>query len=118
MKRLCGDRQSPQSKNGADVMSVCHVAETGKATVVAAAKHYRSLGYAIAFLAPGEKRPTHKRWTRHSQEPGDYVDGANLGILTGRLSDDLVCVDLDSEESIAKAESFLPATSMIDGRKS
>src|SRR5262249_44009906 len=55
-------------------------------------------------------------WTLASQEPDDYTTGCNLGVLTGALSGNLVCVDLDSPEAIALAREYLPPTCMRDGR--
>src|SRR5205085_2772734 len=37
-------------------------------------------------------------------------------ILCGRLSGDLVCVDIDAAGAIEQARATLPATGMIDGR--
>src|SRR5206468_909726 len=71
--------------------------------------------FAIVFPPNGAKLPVHKGWQMASQEPEDYRDGCNIGILTGRLSGDLVCVDLDLQEAIEQAE-LLPPTHMIDGR--
>jgi P4 family phage/plasmid primase-like protien len=80
------------------------------------AARLRERGFAITWIRPGEKRPTRAGWTEQSQEPDDYTEGSNLGILCGRLSGDVVCVDLDSQEAIARADEFLPPTAMIDGR--
>ncbi len=84
--------------------------------IVAAARALRAQGFGIAWLAPGEKNPTHEKWTLASQEPGDYQLGFNLGILTGRLSGDLVDIDLDSKKALDLADKFLPFTGMVEGR--
>lgn len=68
----------------------------------ATAFELRSRGYSIAWLLAGEKNPTRKRWTLSSQEPDDYRPGDNLGYMTGRISGDLVCIDLDSEAAITR----------------
>jgi P4 family phage/plasmid primase-like protien len=81
-----------------------------------AAARLRDRGFAITWIRPGDKRPTRAGWTEQSQEPAQYTEGSNLGILCGRLSGDVVCVDLDSQEAIDKADQFLPPTGMIDGR--
>lgn len=78
----------------------------------------RARGYGIVWLLPGEKNPTRKGWTLSSQEPDDYRSGNNLGLMTGRVSGDLVCVDLDAPAAIEKAAAFLPPTPMVDGRPS
>ena len=75
-------------------------------------------GYGIVWLPPGEKKPTRKGWTMASQEQEEYQEGFNLGLMTGRISRDLVCVDLDSVIALAKADEYLPPTGMIEGRKS
>ena len=55
-------------------------------------------------------------WTRKSCEPKDFFPGCNIGIQTGRLSGDLVCVDIDSQDALDLADDYLPATGMIEGR--
>lgn len=81
-----------------------------------AATDLRRKGYGIVFLKTGQKKPLRKHWTQSSQEPSACCVGDNLGILTGRLSGDLVCIDLDSPEALANADRHLPITEMIDGR--
>jgi P4 family phage/plasmid primase-like protien len=81
-----------------------------------AASGYRQKGFGIVFIRPGEKRPMRRGWTLKSEEPDDYIEGSQLSILTGQLSGNLVCVDLDSPEALRLADSFLPPTGMIDGR--
>src|SRR5262249_27580564 len=92
--------------------------DTQEDPFVSAARRLRARGCGITWLRPGEKRPQTPGWTTRSQEPEDYTPGSNLGVLTGWLSDDLVCVDLDSQEAIDRADEFLPPTDMIDGRPS
>jgi P4 family phage/plasmid primase-like protien len=81
-----------------------------------AAAELRRRGFGIVWLRPGEKRPTAIGWTKKSQEPDDYRDGDNLGILTGRLSGDVVCVDLDGVDALRLADEYLPPTGMVEGR--
>src|SRR5262245_26831088 len=80
------------------------------------AREYISRGWAIARIAPGEKQPTDRGWTRRSCRPEDIPDGWNLGIQSGRLSGDLVCVDIDDLGAVAKADLFLPSTGLEEGR--
>src|SRR5690349_19689427 len=80
------------------------------------AARLRDAGFAIQWLKPNDKKPWARGWTLKSQEPGDYRRGNCLGIMTERLSGDLVCVDLDQQEVIAMAPAFLPPTQMVDGR--
>jgi putative DNA primase/helicase len=81
-----------------------------------AAAALRQRGIGIVWLRPGEKILKRPGWSLASQEPGDYTPGSNLGILTGRLSGDLVCVDLDSAMANELADQYLPHTPMVDGR--
>lgn len=80
------------------------------------AEDYRAMGWAIVRISPGQKRPTDKRWTRQSCDPSAILDGFNVGIQSGRLSEDLVCLDIDSLEALAVADTYLPRTGMIEGR--
>jgi Bifunctional DNA primase/polymerase, N-terminal len=57
-------------------------------------------------------------WTLSSQEPGDYIEGQNLGVMTGAISGDLVCVDVDDATALGLADEFLPPTLMCEGRPS
>ena len=83
-----------------------------------AAADYRRRGFGIVWLRPGEKRPQRNGWTLASQEVDHYTPGGNIGLLCGRLSHDLVCVDLDSPDALRLADGILPPTAMIDGRAS
>ena len=80
------------------------------------AETYRQLGYAIVPIRPGQKRPTDKEWTRHSFAPHEFFEGCNIGIQSGRLSNDLVCIDIDSQDALQKADQFLPQTDLMEGR--
>jgi P4 family phage/plasmid primase-like protien len=80
------------------------------------AKEYQRRGFALCKLAPGEKRPTYKGWTSRGLDPEEFGDDDNIGILTGRLSGDLVCIDLDSPAALEMADKYLPHTGMVDGR--
>ncbi len=48
--------------------------------------------------------------------PRHFSNGANIGLLLGSPSHDLVDVDLDAPEAVAAAETFLPNTDRIHGR--
>jgi hypothetical protein len=80
------------------------------------AEEYLARGFAICLLGPGKKIPSYKEWNLKSLTPEDFADDDNIGILAGRLSRDLVCVDLDSEEALRLADEYLPHTDMVDGR--
>jgi hypothetical protein len=68
------------------------------------AEVYRNAGLGITRLIPGEKNPVHIGWTLCSLEPDAIHDGHNTGILLGRISNDLVCVDLDTADSVQLAD--------------
>jgi hypothetical protein len=80
------------------------------------ATEYEGRGFALARIRPGEKRPTDKGWTEQSFPAEQFSEGDNIGIQSGRLSRDLVCVDIDDFGALTDADAFLPATEMIDGR--
>jgi hypothetical protein len=80
------------------------------------ADRYRRRGFATAKIRPGEKQPAYRGWNLRSLEPEDFAPGDNLAILTGRLSGDLVCVDLDSARALELANEYLPPTAMVSGR--
>lgn len=87
-------------------------------SIVSEARRHRERGFGIVWLMPGERMPKRSGWTEKSQEPDQYSPGANLGLMTGWVSGNLVCADLDTPDSIALAEKYLPSTRMIDGRPS
>ena len=73
--------------------STQHVNGQANAQPIAeAARELRARGFAITFIQPVNKRPTHREWQLRSQEPQDYRPGCNIGILCGRLSGDLICI--------------------------
>jgi P4 family phage/plasmid primase-like protien len=83
---------------------------------VEAAHALRERGFAIVWLCAGKKSPRRGGWTKSSQDPGDGCPGDNLGVLCGRPSGDIVCIDLDMPGSAELARAMLPATGMVDGR--
>jgi hypothetical protein len=82
------------------------------------AEEYLARGFGICRLLPGEKVPSYKQWNLASLTPDNFADDDNIGILCGRLSGDLVCVDLDGDEALQLADKYLPPTDMVDGRPS
>src|SRR4051812_8615690 len=46
-----------------------------------AAAALRAAGCGIVWLQAGQKRPRRRGWTTSSQEPADYREGDNLGLL-------------------------------------
>jgi hypothetical protein len=49
-------------------------------------------------------------------EPEDFEEGDNVGIMPGRLSGDLVFIDIDCVQALGEADRFLPPTGMEEGR--
>jgi hypothetical protein len=92
------------------------VTTTSTQPIVEAAAALRARGHGIVWLRPGRKKPSTKDWTKCSREPSDYRVGFELGLMTGRLSGDLVCVDLDGPDALELGREILPRTEMIDGR--
>lgn len=71
---------------------------------------YASLGLVTIPLRPREKRPLRRGWQdgRKEQWSGAPSD-ANLGILTGRISRNLVVLDFDTEEGPFEVLGLRPA---------
>src|SRR5438105_2190814 len=96
-------------------------AESGQEIRTTAAR-LRSLGFALCKPDPRSKQPTYKGWSARSLEPGDFAEGDQIGIIGGPLSDggrpghSLVVIDLDSPDAVARADEYLPATGMAEGR--
>jgi hypothetical protein len=88
-----------------------------KKVMLAEMRRLNSRGFATCWVEQGEKNPTKYGWNRQSQPAEDYTPFANLGIQTGKLSDDMVCVDMDRRDVLAKADQYLPYTPMVDGRQ-
>src|SRR5262245_21359449 len=80
------------------------------------ATKYRQRGFGLCRIRPGEKRPGYRSWTQSSLSPDDFRPDDSIGILAGRLSDDLVCVDVDCKQALAEADRYLPSTGMEEGR--
>lgn len=97
------------------ILSTTHV--HANIDMVEAARDLRRRGYALSRVATGEKRPTDDGWQLQSREPEDFASGDfQMGIVTGSISDGLVCVDLDGIDPIV-ADRYLLPTGMEDGRQ-
>jgi hypothetical protein len=92
----------------------------GQGTVIAALG-YVEQGCAVVPVRPHSKRPRHKAWTALRISAADipryFHEGDNIGVLLGEASNGLVDVDLDCNEALKLADAFLPATSMVHGRR-
>jgi Bifunctional DNA primase/polymerase, N-terminal len=80
-------------------------------------REYTRRGFGICKLEPAEKRPSYRKWNLSSFDPDRLTNQMNIGIQGGRLSGDLVCIDIDSVEALDQADHFLPPTRMIEGRE-
>lgn len=75
-------------------------------------------------LLPNRKRPAVTDWPKFRPTPDDldrhFPAGgdANIGLLLGAASSNLVDIDLDSPEAIAVAPYLLPTTGWVHGRAS
>jgi hypothetical protein len=82
----------------------------------------RERGFALCKPDPVEKKPTYPRRPTFSRGPAAFRPGDQLGVIGGPLSDGnrpghaTVIIGLDAAEAVAKADEFLPATAMAEGR--
>jgi putative DNA primase/helicase len=85
-----------------------------------AAKAYLRYGWQPIPIPRCAKRPRLKDWQTRRLTEDDldsyFQDGDNIGILLGRISGDLVDVDLDAPQALAVANAFLSPTTRIHGR--
>jgi Bifunctional DNA primase/polymerase, N-terminal/Phage integrase family len=83
---------------------------------------YTRRGWSVLPIPAREKAPCRKGWQNLRLKKSDLADyfsgGGNIGVLLGAPSKYLVDVDLDCDQAIFLASSFLPATGRIHGRKS
>lgn len=70
---------------------------------------YRRLGWATIRVEPVSKRPI-GAWQGRIDEADAFQPAENIGIRVGEPSGGLVDVDLDCQEAVALAPSFLPPT--------
>lgn len=84
------------------------------------ARCYREHGWSPVPVPFMEKGPIEKGWNDPARtfSAADFPDHTNIGLRLGRISGGLTDIDLDSPEALAAGPVFLPATSMISGRKS
>ena len=89
----------------------------------AAARRYLTQGWTPLAYAHGTKEAFEKNWSKKTRDKVDVDKDfggtrSNIGIVLGAASDDLVDVDLDCDEAIALAPTFLPKTGKRFGRAS
>ncbi len=86
-------------------------------------RDYINHGFSPIPVPYQSKAPILKGWTKltvTADNLGTYFDGTetNIGILTGKPSNGLVDVDIDSVDALKFAPYFLPNTNCIFGHKS
>ncbi|MBB3205089.1 hypothetical protein FHS27_000856 [Rhodopirellula rubra] len=79
---------------------------------------YRQRGWFCVPLRPRSKSPARRDWTNLRLKPEVFPEQGNIGIILGEPSAWLVDVDLDCDEAIELADSYLPPTPAITGRPS
>jgi hypothetical protein len=84
------------------------------------AELYVRHGLAVVPVPPKSKRPVLDGWQNlrltTEQLPAHFSNGANVGILCGEPSGNLVDVDCDILEALAAAAEYLPPTGLVHGR--
>lgn len=83
-----------------------------------AATGYQAKGRATVRLQPRSKSPVENDWTNKRPEPGEHLDGENIGILNGDPSGGQVDVDIDDKASAVTVRAWMPATDAMFGRES
>jgi hypothetical protein len=82
----------------------------------------RARGFAVCRIDPGTKSPGYKGWSTRSLQPDDFDPDDLIGVIAGPLSNggspdrSLVVLDLDSAAAVERADDYLPATGMVEGR--
>ena len=81
------------------------------------AQKYIDDGYAVVPIPAKKKGPVIPGWqSLQIKDVSVISEGSNLGIILGKPSGGLVCVDLDHESAVELAPKFLPPTGLIAGR--
>ncbi|MBF0382648.1 MAG: bifunctional DNA primase/polymerase [Magnetococcales bacterium] len=86
-------------------------------------KSYLSNGWSPIPIPDKSKAPNMKEWTKlrvKADEIPKYFneEKQNVGVLLGKVSENLVDIDLEWPETVALADTFLPSTSAKFGRNS
>lgn len=90
--------------------------------VADAVRVLRGRDFAVCKIRPDTKRAYESQWSSRSCEASDFGPDDAFGIQGGWISDGgkpdhaLVIIDLDSADAVARADEFLPATGMVEGR--
>jgi len=86
--------------------------------VLAEARYLDRADYMPLPLAPRSKHPIAKDWPTRQFGRNDFKADSNIGVILGKRSEGLVCVDLDDPIAHQLADRFLPATGAKIGRPS
>lgn len=89
-------------------------------SVLSWAKHYDERGFAPTPITKGEKGARLKDWDERRLGAAEIETtfrlDDNVGLVLGRLSGNLVLIDLDSASAVRLGGRFLPETGMVSGR--
>jgi hypothetical protein len=101
--------------------SVIPIGETN-ANTLECCRYYKFRGWAIIPVPVGEKKPIIPDWPSlrigENDLPNYFGNGSNIGLLLGEVSGGLIDVDLDCEEALKLASTYLPNTDLVHGRAS
>src|SRR5215831_17240209 len=79
---------------------------------------YSTLGWRLVPVRAGLKRPSAAGWTEREFGPADFPADGNVAVQLGPASGGLADTNLDASEAIVLANTYLPATNAIFGRRS
>jgi len=95
--------------------------EESRHDVLRSARKYIRRHWKVVPIRPKEKVPRRKDWPneriKKTEIPNHFSEGDNIGILLGEPSHWIVDVDLDCNEAVELAPSFLPETGRVYGRE-
>lgn len=83
-----------------------------------AVKAYLAEGWALVPIPKGEKGPRSSNWPTTVYTEADFRPGDNIGVKLGEPSNGLTDIDLDCEQAVLAAQTLLPKTQRIHGRRS
>lgn len=89
---------------------------------LAAIQAYDKRGWCLTPCRVKGKEPYRVGWQNERLDLEQITDiiadnpAQNIGMLLGRASDNLVCIDLDNPVAVELADQFLPLTTLIAGR--
>ncbi len=70
-------------------------------TIKESVKQYREMGLNVIPVKTKEKRPDLVSWTQYHTEPftGDFSESQNIAVVCGKISQNLIVVDIDNPDS-------------------